>query len=86
MNKKTEERLLEDVRILKDELIYIAKVAGIEYCQCETRENAEDSGSLARDDNGYFFMAPSYENQLRENRIEFCPFCGKRLFLFRRES
>ncbi|MCK5127946.1 MAG: hypothetical protein KAR42_16935 [candidate division Zixibacteria bacterium] len=86
MNKETEKKLLEDVRLLKDELLYITKIVGIEYCQCEKRENAEDAGSLDRDDNGYFFKAPSWENQLRENRIEFCPFCGKRLFLFRRKS
>lgn len=37
MNKKTEERLLEDARLLKDELLYITKVVGIQYCQCEKR-------------------------------------------------
>ena len=84
MNKKTEERLLEDIRLLKNELLYITKVVGIEYCQCENRENAEDAGSLDRDDNGYFFLAPSYGPNLRMNRVAFCPFCGKRLFLFRR--
>ena len=84
MNKEKEKKLLEDVRLLKDELIYIAKIAGIEYCICEEREKAEDAGSLDRDDDGYFFMTPSYGANLRENRIQFCPFCSKRLFLFRR--
>lgn len=84
MNKEKEKKLLEDVRLLKDELLYITKIVGIEYCRCKERERAEDAGSLDRDDDGYFFMAPSYEAHLRMNQIEFCPFCGKRLYLFRR--
>jgi len=85
MNKKMEEKIMKGLRDLTRELKYVTKFVGIEYCKCIEREDAEDDGTLNRDEDGYFYEAPSFGAALKRNRIEFCPFCSKRLDLFRRE-
>lgn len=83
MNKKEEKELRDELHGLRRELRYVTNFIGIQYCQCKERENSEDSGILNRDEEGYFFMTPNFEDDLTTVRIEFCPFCGKKLFSFK---
>lgn len=83
MNKQEERKLREDLQGLRKELRYVTSFIGISYCQCKERESREDMGILNRDDEGYFFTSPSFDNESIDNHIDYCPWCGKKLFSFR---
>lgn len=84
MDKKQAKKLIDDLEGLKKELRYVTSFIGIQYCQCKEREQNEDAGILNRDEEGYFFMSPNFEDELATVRIDFCPFCSKKLFSFKR--